>query len=951
MLLIPLFILAQHSTFQTWRERFLLDNDWKFHLGNTIDPKKDFGYGLGDMYAKTGSANGPFSVGYNDGNWRKINLPHDWAIELPFVKSNSGATIGHGSKPIGENYPATSIGWYRRELIIPQYEKGRHLVLRFDGVFRDASVFYNGVRLGKHFGGYAPFSFDISSLTHYGKPNEIVVRVNASQNSGWFYEGAGIYRHVWLICTNPVHVAPYGVDVVAKPVNHAAVVSVRTNVVNTGFKPMEVRIVTMIPRQASKNLIIARAAPFQIPSMGHHHFSSQLTLQNPTLWSLTNPHLYAITTQVEIRQGGVWEASDNSTHHFGVRTIAFTPNDGFFLNGKRVEIKGACDHQDHAGVGIAVPDSLNAWRIAQLKKYGFNALRTSHNMPTRSVIRACDHLGFLVMDETRTFSTAPYALKDLTALIKRDRNSPSVIMWSIGNEEWLNPTPEGARIAKTMMATIHQHDRTRPISMASNQGNAYQGANSVLDLRGWNYITNGNPDLYHKLHPFQPIFGSEEASTLSTRGEYKNDPIHGFMSAYDVNNPSWGSTAEHWWKYYEPRKYLAGAFVWTGFDYRGEPTPYGWPCISSQFGVLDTCGFPKDIAYYYKAHWLKKPLVHIAPHWTWPGKDGKPINVWVETNCQEVKLYLNNKLVGDQISKPLSHLLFNVNYVPGKIEADGYNHGKKVTSDIEYTAGSLANLIITPSARTILADGESAVVFNIKGVDKAGHFCPTADNLLHFKLNSADSWIDGVGNGDPSSHEPDTFVTYPSSLMINNWQIANVSNNTVTSANKVLLSDLKWNPVNVNGNATEITDPNTSAVFRAQVNLTAKQFAHFDRFSIGQIDDLGTVFVNGKEIGTTDQWNVGYSWPCGHYFHVGENTIVIWVKNQGGTGGVGRGVQLSGTAPKPKFYRRLFNGHCQVIVRVGKTSGNIVLTATTNSGLSANSTVHLTPDHHPIPQL
>lgn len=952
MFILPLIFVTTQSPFRAWREKFLLDNNWKFHLGNAIDPSKDFNYGTGNMYAKTGSASGPFDPGYNDGNWRTINLPRDWAIELPFVDSTDWAVTSHGSKPLGLEYPKTSIGWYRKELTVPKYEDGRKVELRFDGVFKDATVFYNSVRLGQHLGGYEPFSYDVSALTHYGKPNEITVRVNASQNSGWFYEGAGIYRHVWLICTNPVHIGQYGTDIVAKPVNHRAEVSVTTNVENSGQRSIATRVVTMIAsRKANGAVLMAHSAPFRINPGSHHHFDTQLSMVNPILWSLRNPHLYALTTQVEVKVANGWVASDNRTDHFGVRTITFTPNDGFFLNGKRVEIKGACDHQDHAGVGIAVPDSVNAWRIAQLKKYGFNALRTSHNMPTRSVIQACDRLGFLVMDETRAFSTSPGALRDLDSLVKRDRNSPSVIMWSIGNEEGLNPTNEGMRIAQTMMASIHRHDRTRPISMASNQGNAYDGANKVLDLRGWNYIVNGSTDLYHKLHPFQPIFGSEEASTLSTRSEYKNDPVHGFMSAYDVNNPSWGSTAEHWWKYYEPRKYLAGTFVWTGFDYRGEPTPYGWPCISSQFGVLDTCGFPKDNAYYYKAHWMKKPLIHLEPHWTWPGKEGKPILVWVETNCQQVKLFLNGKMIGDQFAKPLSHLEFTVPYAPGSLTAIGYNNGHLVAVDKEVTAGPVAKLVIMPSAKTILADGGNAIVFNIKAEDSHGNFCPTAQNKIHFNLASMDSRIVGVGNGDPSSHEADTFISYPTSLNVAGWKMAPVSNSMTATGDTSSLQNLTWQPVDISGTATEIPNPNTSAVFTSQFSLTSGQIRKFSRIGVGQVDDRGIVFVNGKEIGTTDQWNQGYSWSTRGLFQAGLNTVVIWVHNDGGQGGVGGGVQLSGKATQPVFFRRLFNGLCQAIVRVGVVPGPVIFNATTSAGLESSVTVNLTRDLHPIPRL
>jgi len=943
-LLVPQFPFSSAP-----REMISLDQNWKFHLGNATDPQKDFNYGTGEMYAKTGYPNGPFSVGFPDGSWRTLNLPHDWAIELPFVKSNDENLIGHGSKPLGANFPETSIGWYRRTFSVPTSQEGRNLTIRFDGVFRDAEVFYNGMRLGEHAGGYEPFSYDVGPITHYNSPNELVVRVNASENSGWFYEGAGIYRHVWLICRNPVHIKQYGVDVQATPVGSDANVKIVSEITNNSDQSQQVRVTNSVNSSGNQNLspsadsgsIEQTLAPGQ-----NAKFTNILSIKNPTKWSIENPYLYRAVTLVNIKQGTTWQTSDVHIDSFGVRTIKFTADHGFFLNGKHVFLKGACDHQDSAGVGVAVPDSINFYRIQQLKKYGFNALRTSHNMPTRSVVEACDKLGFLVMDETRTFSPARDSLTDLGSLVKRDRNSPSVILWSIGNEEVLEPTYEGARIAKAMMNEIHKFDQTRPITMASNHGDAYLGANSVLDVRGWNYYVNGNTINYHKAHPTQPIFGSEEASTLSTRGEYANDPAKGYVTAYDTNNPGWGSTAEDWVNYFNKRPFLAGAFVWTGFDYRGEPTPYGWPCISSQFGVLDTCGFPKDIAYYYKAWWTNAPLVHLAPHWTWPGKEGQDIRVWIESNCDEVELLLNGKEIGRKLVPRLAHIEWQVPYAPGRLEAIGFNNGVQVCDDVEQTAGSVAKLIVTPNVSDAPANNEDAVVFNVKAEDSNGNFVPIAQNKITFSLLGSGCTILGVGNGNPSSHEPDTFISNPEYVPISNWTITPVNNNLSPASSFEPTNSTK--SVDVSSDANQMPDPNTSAVFETTFELTKDQAANLNRLDIGQIDDQGTVFLNGMKIGSTNDWNRGFSFPVRSILQPGKNLITIWVHNSGGSGGLGRGVELSGPGAVPVFSRSLFNGLCQVIVKVGPIPGSMTITAKSAEGIIGSASVNLHQSHQMV---
>ncbi|MGH9829951.1 MAG: glycoside hydrolase family 2 TIM barrel-domain containing protein, partial [Blastocatellia bacterium] len=388
------------------------------------------------------------------------------------------------------------------------------------------------------------------------------------------------------------NIAPNG-TVITTEVNGAdAVVTVKTKVENESDQPARFQLTDEITGAGKAGPDAAQEiGPWQSREVVH-----RIPIKAAHLWSTEDPNLYRLDSTLTVGNAPV----DSVSTTFGVRTIRFDKDSGFYLNGKRVEIKGVCDHQDHAGVGSAVPDRLNAWRLEQLKIYGINALRTSHNPPTPSVLDACDRLGILVMDENRLIGSSPETLSQVTRLIERDRNHPSVIMWSIGNEEWVEQTNMRARrIAASMKRTIKELDSTRPVTYASNAGNSDTGINSVVDLRGFNYKNVSNIDKYHSEHPDQILYGSEEASTVSTRGIYANDKQKGYVSAYDLNRPGWGALAEDWWTFYDARPFLAGAFVWTGFDYRGEPTPYKWPCINSHFGILDTCGFPKDIAFYY----------------------------------------------------------------------------------------------------------------------------------------------------------------------------------------------------------------------------------------------------------------------------------------------------------------------------------------------------------------
>ncbi len=729
------------------RERLLLDFGWRFRLGHAGDPALDFGLGAGaQTFAKSGGFVPPGSLRYDDSAWQAVDLPHDWAVDLPF--ENDRSLVSHGCKPLGRRYPATSVGWYRRVFEVPGSDAGRRISLEFDGVFRDAIVVFNGHYLGENLSGYAPFRFDVTDFVNYGSRNVLVLRVDASLGEGWFYEGAGIYRHVWLVKTNPLHVMHGGVAVRTAVKSGAAVLSIATEVENEDDAGKACRVVSTIVDPAGTTVATVRSPQAAIPGWGKHVFVQQVAVTRPALWSVASPNLYRLQTAIET--GGT--QVDRCETTFGIRTVRFDPDQGLLINGEPVRVKGTCNHQDHAGVGAALPDRIQYYRIERLKEMGSNAYRCSHNPPTPELLDACDRLGMIVMDETRMMSSSPEGLSQLERLVRRDRNHPSVVLWSLGNEEPEQGTERGMRIVATMKRVVRRLDPTRPVTVAMNNGwngNLF----SVVDVVGFNY-NEKQIDGIRKRYPGKPMIGAETASTVSTRGVYENDKQKGYVSAYDLNYPPWASTAERWWKFYQERPWLAGGFAWTGFDYRGEPTPYGWPCINSHFGIMDVCGFPKDNFYYYKAWWTDEPVLHLFPHWNWEGREGQEIDVWCHTNLERVELFLNGRSLGSQVVSKDTHVAWKVKYEPGSLEARGFRGGRQMLTARRETAGAPARLVLRPDRARISADGEDVSMVAVEVVDAEGRTAPLAGNEIAFQVTGSGRLL-GVGNGDPSSHEAD----------------------------------------------------------------------------------------------------------------------------------------------------------------------------------------------------
>ena len=730
-----------------------LDFDWRFHRGD-----------IPAVLANT-STNGDLtpaavflSTAYDDSSWLKVNIPHDYIVEGAF---DPKADEAHGYLPVGP-------GWYRKAISIPADDQGRQLWLEFDGVYRDSRMWLNGHFLGRHLSGYTGFRYDISGIAKPGTNNLLVVRVDPADFEGWWYEGGGIYRHVRLISVAPVHVAPCGVHVVARVDDPAdgvradARLQITTTVANDAVTAGHAMVMSEVIN-ADGTTVATVQSTHRVRARGTFDFQQSLELPGADLWSCEHPNLYRLRTSVLV--GG--ETADEIITSFGVRTIRFDVNRGFFLNGKPVKIKGTCNHQDFAGVGVALPDRLYEWRMQKLREMGANAIRLSHNEMAPELLDACDRLGILVMAENRHLDDSPEILGQLENLVRRDRNHPSVVIWSISNEEKEQGSKLGARQGRAMVKLIRQLDDTRPVTAAMNNGIGH-GLTGVIDVQGFNY----HPDTYDPVHrkfPEKPLIATEIAAAVGTRGcyehkpftvpkdtaQYKGDPARCQVSAYDVNAPDWAETAEQAWQAVAERPWMAGGFVWSGFDYRGEPTPFEWPAVSSQYAIMDTCGFPKDVYYYYQSWWTDKPVLHIFPHWNWPGKEGQEIDVWCYSNCKQVELFLNGQSLGKKATPQLSHLEWKVKYEPGTLSVKGYDKDGDVIAETSVeTTGEPAAVVLEPDLTTLAVNGGDISLVTVKIVDAQGHVVPVATNAVTFSVTGAGHLL-GVGNGDPACHESD----------------------------------------------------------------------------------------------------------------------------------------------------------------------------------------------------
>lgn len=759
-----LLLFSFSHTVSAQREQQSLDAGWTFQFGHAALPEKDFNFSLQNLFVKSGAATGTaIDPRFDDSRWRRLDLPHDWAVELPFVYKNNFDIQSHGYKPVGGYFPETSIGWYRKRFTIPRSDSGRRLQLQFDGVFRHARCWFNGFYLGLNESGYIGVNYDITDYVNYDRENVLVVRVDATQYEGWFYEGAGIYRHVWLNKFSNLHLGPAAPFVYSSFQGDNATVHIEATVENKGLGGEALSVVSVLTDRDGKQLARTKETPLRLSPLGSQTVQQSVACSKPRRWSLEDPYLYRVTTLV-LQKGKV---VDSIRQRIGIRQIEIRP-DGLLLNGKKIKLQGVNNHQDHAGLGSALPDYLQYYRVRLMKRMGVNAWRTSHHPPTPELLDACDSLGMLVMDEQRLLNSSPEYLDQFERMILRDRSRACVFIWSIGNEEgWIQTNSTGKRIAQTFVVKQRELDPSRTCTYAADVPNVYQGINEVMPVRSFNYRHTAVAD-YHRDHPEQPIIGTEMGSTVSTRGQWSRDSIRGYLTDQDIHFPWWASRAEDWWKLAAVNDFWLGGFIWTGFDYRGEPTPFTWPNINSHFGILDMCGFPKNLYYYYKSWWTDKDVLHISPHWNfrekgpgWNKPVGDEMEVWVNSNADSVELILNGKNLGRKIMPRNGHLNWTLYYEPGKLEAIGYKKGRKLYQQVE-TTGLPVEVVVTPYKTTLLADGQDATVLNVVVLDREGREVPDADNLISFRIEGPGKMI-GVGNGDPSSHEPDKCAD-------GNWQ-------------------------------------------------------------------------------------------------------------------------------------------------------------------------------------
>ncbi len=748
LLLLSIVFFYSKTFAQSPRTRADFDKGWHFHLGDV---------------------SGGENPATSDISWRTLNLPHDWSIEGKFSKDNPATPEG-GALPGG-------IGWYRKTFTVPATDKTKKVYIDFDGVYQKSTVWLNGHQLGFRPNGYISFEYDMTPYLNFGGKNTIAVKVDNSvqPNSRW-YSGSGIYRNVWLVTTNYGAIVHWGTYVTTPIVNiDSATVKIASNVrlIATSTK-LKTSIVDMTGK-------VIKSITATLGGYGYYTIiplDQTITISKPHLWSVKDPYLYKVVSQLYDGK----KLIDEYTTPFGIRYFNFDADKGFTLNGKPLKILGVCDHHDLGSLGAAVNYRALERQLQMLKEMGCNGIRTSHNPPTPELLDLADKMGFIVMDEAFDcwevekvkydyhLYFKEWHKRDLEDQILRDRNHPSVIIWSIGNEIPQQGDPRSLTLAPELAAIVHSLDVTRPITTANDRPDTSNKIirSGALDLIGYNYH-EFNYAGFHDRYPGKKFIATETTSGLETRGHYDmpSDSIRVWptrwdkpftdgnpdntVSAYDNVRPAWGSTHEMTWKVMKKYDFLSGMFIWTGWDYMGEPTPYKWPSRSSYFGIIDMAGFPKDVYYMYQSEWTDKTVLHILPHWNW--EPGKTIDVWAYYNhADEVELFLNGKSVG--IKKKQGddlHVMWRLKFEPGTLKAVSRKDGKIVKTEVIHTAGKPAKILLIADRKNIKADGKDESFVTVKILDKDGNVVPTADNLVNFKLNGT-AFIAGVDNGCETDH-------------------------------------------------------------------------------------------------------------------------------------------------------------------------------------------------------
>ena len=718
----------------------LMDKNWSFLIDDYTPTTRYTGSWNSYRTTKAGRRCDVALPDYNDSNWHSVDLPHDWAVDTEF---DPEALASHGFKQRGA-------GWYRKAFHLAKDSKDKHIVLYFEGVAGRCEVYFNGSLLEQNMSSYTEFTVDISDRAMFGEDlNVLAVRVDARDIEGWWYEGAGIYRHVWLYITDQVHFSHNGIFV--KPVkgeNERWSIEIESTVENSAYDTADLKIHSIIYDE-NRHFVASGDITGRCQNNSTGVYRQTILLDRPALWYIDDPKLYTLESELHVPG----KAIETKETIFGCRTISVSPVDGFLLNGKPVRIYGTCNHQDHAGVGLALPDSLHVYRIRKLKEMGCNAYRCAHHMPAKQILDACDRIGMLVMDENRNFETGSDAREQLECMVRRDRNHPSVVFYSLFNEEPAAGTDIGKRMFKRMKSIVKRFDDTRLITGALNASTMLsdEGAALEMDITGFNYSIELF-DEFHKKHPEQPVIGSENGATYSTRGCYRTDRDLHVMNSYDTEHETFFNTIRDTFRMIGTNPYIAGLFIWSGFDYRGEPAPLGWPTISSQFGLMDTCGIPKDAYYLYKAYISDKPLLHILPHWNWDA--GETVKVMTVTNCEEVELFLNGVSLGRKQSDIYTQCEWQVEFIAGCLSAAAYQNGNIAARSEVRTTGKPCKIELLPDHRSILDDGMDTVPVNVCVLDENGLIVPDAQTEISFSIEG-DGIVLGTGNGNPNSHERD----------------------------------------------------------------------------------------------------------------------------------------------------------------------------------------------------
>ncbi len=737
------------------RQRIDFNEGWLFHEGEilTAMPRAK---GLMYQQAKTErKLIGPASMGYPDGSqdyggarataeyWQRVETPHDYVIsQTPREENND--TLG---------YFEYNNAWYRKRFMLDAAWENQRVVIYFEGVAVHCTVYVNGCRMLDNHCGYTSFEVDISDVARFGEENLIAVHIDAQEHEGWWYEGAGIYRPVWLEITGSTAVERDGVFVHPEWVEGGQWrVPVETEVRNDGYEATTLSVLTVL--KTAQGVEAARAlSEATVPPRGAARLQQSMMVQNPALWDIDSPNLY--TAETTLYRGG--EEIDQTICRFGFRTIRFDADQGFFLNGRHVVIKGVCCHQDYGLTGKAVPGRVQRYRLELLREMGANSYRTAHYPQHAQTMDALDELGFLVMAETRWYETTPEAMAQLRMLIRRDRNHPSVILWSAGNEEPMHVRPEGRRIARAMIAEIRRLDPTRPVTTAVSNDPIHSTVLDLVDVIGVNYNIE-HYDRLHEMYPDKPFVSTECCATGTTRGWYLDDcPQRGYIYGYDRNTNAWFRGREATWKWFMERPWVSGGYQWAGIEHRGETV---WPRMCSQSGALDLFLNRKDAFWQNKSLWTDEPMVHILPHWNLKGREGESVRVSVYTNCEQVELLQDGVSMGRREVEAHGHAEWAVIYRPGSVRAVGYRQGEKAAEETVETTGVPVALRLRLERGSVRADGRDVAIVTCDCLDAQGRHVPDASPFVRFDCNGLGRIV--ATGSDVCDHEP---VTCPDRRM------------------------------------------------------------------------------------------------------------------------------------------------------------------------------------------